>query len=109
MLAPVEAETRTTAPAQDRKGFFPPDLTVKKKGIAKTYQNNRKFLLQLAGIRHGHLQGHDVVFHLGLAVHAFYVSHLQVEEKKKKVHSPPTFFSPPAKLEIQNSPIIQTV
>lgn len=32
------------------------------------------------------------MFHLGLAVHAFYVSHLQLEGKIKQLCNPPTFF-----------------
>lgn len=40
-----------------------------------TYQNNGKFLLQLGGIRHGNLQWHDVMLHLRLAIHTFYITH----------------------------------
>lgn len=40
-----------------------------------TYQNNGKFLLQLGGVRHGDLQRHDVMLHLRLAIHTFYVAH----------------------------------
>lgn len=86
--------------------FFP--WLDRKKKASPTHQNNGKFLLQLGGVRHGHLQGHDVMFHLGLAVHAFYVSHLQLEGKKKTSQSS-NFLFPPAILENQNSQIIRTV
>lgn len=44
--------------------------------MEKTYQNNGKFFLQLGGVRHGHLQRHDVMLHLRLAVHTLYVPHV---------------------------------
>lgn len=40
-----------------------------------THQNNGKFLLQLGGVRHGNLQRHDVMLHVRLAVHTFYITH----------------------------------
>lgn len=43
---------------------------------SKTHQDDGKFLLQLRGVRHGHLQGHDVMLHrLRLAVRALDVPH----------------------------------
>lgn len=43
--------------------------------LTKTHQNNGELLLQLGGVGHGHLQRHDVMLHLRLSVHTFYVSH----------------------------------
>lgn len=98
---------RKTEPQLRRraKKFF---LTWQKKRMwSPAYQNNGKFLLQFGGVRHGHLQGHDVMFHLGLAVHAFYVSHLQLEEKKNFTILQLTFSSrKTGKSKLPNNPTV---